>query len=88
SLNYHCLKIDHITWTQAKNNTNAAKAAHAYANHSGKQLKLLLAINRGRKLDETTISQMQIHMKFNVLVTQRNNGKIKHKAAAMTHKLA
>ncbi|CAG8734763.1 14165_t:CDS:2, partial [Gigaspora rosea] len=37
----------------------------------------------GRKLDETTVSRMQIHMKFNVPVTQCDNGEIKHKAAAM-----
>ncbi|CAG8726066.1 8326_t:CDS:2, partial [Gigaspora margarita] len=88
SLNYHCSKIDHITWTQAGNNTNAAEAAHAYANRSGKQLKLLSAINQGRKLDETTVSRMQMHIKFNVLVTQRDNGEIKRKVAAMTHKSA
>ncbi|CAG8817740.1 46301_t:CDS:2, partial [Gigaspora margarita] len=74
--------------TQAANNTNAAEATHAYAKSSGKQLKLLSVINRGRKLDETTVSRMQIHMKFNVPVTQHDNGEIKRKAAAMTRKLA
>ncbi|CAG8786297.1 5560_t:CDS:2, partial [Gigaspora margarita] len=44
-------------------------------------------INRGRKLDETNVSRMQIHMKFNVPVTQRDNGEIKRKAAAMTQKI-
>ncbi|RIB14152.1 hypothetical protein C2G38_2248429 [Gigaspora rosea] len=73
---------------QAGNNTNASEAAHAYANRSGKQLKLLSAINRGRKLDETTVSRMQIHMKFNVPVTHRDNGEIKRKAVAMTRKSA
>ncbi|CAG8760654.1 22687_t:CDS:2, partial [Gigaspora margarita] len=45
-------------------------------------------LNPSRKLDETTISRMQIHMKFNVPVTQRDNGEIKRKAAAMTRKSA
>ena len=46
SLNYYCSKINYAMWIQAGNNTNAAEAAHAYANRSGKQLKLLLAINQ------------------------------------------
>ncbi|CAG8784096.1 37409_t:CDS:2, partial [Gigaspora margarita] len=42
SLNYHCSKIDHVTWTQARNNTNAAEAAYAYANftqHDNREIK-------------------------------------------------
>ncbi|RIB04504.1 hypothetical protein C2G38_2222209 [Gigaspora rosea] len=46
SLNYYCSKINYAMWVQDGNNTNAAEAAHAYANRSEKQLKLLSAINR------------------------------------------
>ncbi|CAG8750026.1 14425_t:CDS:2 [Gigaspora margarita] len=49
SLNYHCSKINYTTWIEAGNNANAAEAAHAYANRSGKQLKLLSAINKSQK---------------------------------------
>ncbi|CAG8838555.1 22613_t:CDS:2, partial [Cetraspora pellucida] len=32
SLNYHYSKINYNTWIETGNNTNAAKAAHTYAN--------------------------------------------------------
>ncbi|CAG8635671.1 20687_t:CDS:2, partial [Gigaspora rosea] len=69
SLNYHCSKINYTKWIEAGTNTNAAEAAHAYA-------------NRGKKLDEIAINQIQVHIKFSVPITQRDNGEIKR---AMTH---
>ncbi|CAG8806091.1 14720_t:CDS:2, partial [Racocetra persica] len=75
SLNYHCSKINYNTWIEAGNNTNAAEAAHAYANRSGKQ---------GKKLDEITINRIQVHIKFGVPITQRDSGEIKRKSIAMT----
>ncbi|CAG8624721.1 912_t:CDS:2 [Dentiscutata erythropus] len=41
-----------------------------------------------KKLDETTVNRMQIYTKFNIPVSQRDNGEIKFKATAMTCKSA
>jgi len=38
--------MDPEIWNQCENNTNAAEAAHALANRTGKQLKLLTAVLR------------------------------------------
>jgi len=38
--------MDLEIWNRCENNTNAAEAAHALANRTGKQLKLLPAILR------------------------------------------
>jgi hypothetical protein len=46
SLNSSASLMDLEVWNRYENNTNAAEAAHALANRTGKQLKLLSAILR------------------------------------------
>ena len=46
SLNSSASLMDLEIWNRCENNTNAAEAAHALANRTGKQLKLLPVILR------------------------------------------
>ncbi|CAB4480664.1 unnamed protein product [Rhizophagus irregularis] len=61
SLNKHISKIDNETWVTSSNNTNTAKAAHILSNCRGKNLKIVIAILQGCKLDKERFTS--IHAK-------------------------
>ncbi|CAB4426177.1 unnamed protein product [Rhizophagus irregularis] len=86
SLNKYISNMENEIWDRHENNTNIAEAAHAQANREGKQLKLLTAIMRGRRLDERLFKIAEINDKFGVLYTRRNKSEIKRKAKAMSRK--
>ncbi|CAG8573445.1 7428_t:CDS:2 [Funneliformis caledonium] len=62
------------------------EAAHAQANREGKQLKLITAILRGKKLDERLFKIKEIHNKSGVPYTRRDKSEIKRKAIAIIRK--
>ncbi|CAB5186069.1 unnamed protein product [Rhizophagus irregularis] len=64
SLNKYISNMENEIWDRHGNNTNIAEAAHAQANREGKQLKLLTAIMRGRRLDERLFKIAEINDKF------------------------
>ncbi|PKC57738.1 hypothetical protein RhiirA1_472034 [Rhizophagus irregularis] len=78
--------MENEIWDRHGNNTNIAEAAHAQANREGKQLKLLTAIMKGRRLDERLFKIAEINDKFGVPYTRRNKSEIKRKAKAMSRK--
>ncbi|CAB5388887.1 unnamed protein product [Rhizophagus irregularis] len=86
SLNKYISNMENEIWDRHGNNTNIAEAAHAQANREGKQLKLLTAIMRGRRLDERLFKIAEINDKFCVPYTRRNKSEIKRKAKAMSRK--
>ncbi|PKY52765.1 hypothetical protein RhiirA4_470609 [Rhizophagus irregularis] len=86
SLNKYISNMENEIWDHHGNNTNIAEAAHAQANREGKQLKLLTAIMRGRRLDERLFKIAEINDKFGVPYTRRNKSEIKRKAKAMSRK--
>ncbi|CAG8855348.1 18531_t:CDS:2, partial [Gigaspora margarita] len=62
------------------------EAVHTYANRSRKQLKLLSAINKEKKLDKIAINRIQVHIKFSIPITQRDKEKLSiNILATMTH---
>ncbi|UZO11878.1 uncharacterized protein OCT59_003431 [Rhizophagus irregularis] len=86
SLNKHISNMENEIWDHHGNNTNVAEAAHAQANREGKQLKLITAIMRGRRLDERVFKTAEINDKFGIPYTRRDKSEIKRKAKAMTRK--
>ncbi|CAB5390387.1 unnamed protein product [Rhizophagus irregularis] len=86
SLNKHISNMENEIWDHHGNNTNVAEAAHAQANREGKQLKLITAIMRGRRLDERLFKTAEINDKFGIPYTRRDKSEIKRKAKAMTRK--
>ncbi|GET01839.1 hypothetical protein GLOIN_2v1781650 [Rhizophagus clarus] len=62
------------------------EAAHSLANREGKQLKLLTAIMRGRRLDERHFKIIETHDKYGVPYTRKDKSEIKRKAMAMIRK--
>ncbi|CAB4403556.1 unnamed protein product [Rhizophagus irregularis] len=66
SLNKCMSKINNEIWITAPDNTNTAEAAYALSNRRGKNLKIVIAILQGRKLDKERFTAIHIHQKYNV----------------------
>ncbi|GBB99843.1 hypothetical protein RclHR1_03650019 [Rhizophagus clarus] len=86
SLNKYVSNMENEVWDRYGNNTNVAEAAHSLANREGKQLKLLTAIMRGRRLDERHFKIIETHDKYGVPYTRKDKSEIKRKAMAMIRK--
>ncbi|CAG8835577.1 40905_t:CDS:2, partial [Gigaspora margarita] len=79
SLNINMLKMEHQIWRKYENNTNAAEAAHALVNKSGKQLKLLSAILKLLKIQE-------VHNFSGIPYTRRDKSDVKKQQIAINCK--
>ncbi|CAB4408423.1 unnamed protein product [Rhizophagus irregularis] len=86
SLNKHISNMENEIWENYGNNTNTAEAAHAQANREGKQLKLITAIMRGRRLDERLFKVAEVHNRFGVPYTRRDKSEIKRKSITISRK--
>ncbi|CAG8806720.1 35626_t:CDS:2, partial [Racocetra persica] len=83
SLNPNLSKIPHDLWHAAPNSTNCAEAAHAMSNREGKQLKLMTAILRGRKLDMRNFKRTDIKANFNINTCGYDKSNIARKKLAI-----
>ncbi|RIA98208.1 hypothetical protein C1645_731851 [Glomus cerebriforme] len=83
---WHLISKVNEIWEQHENNTNSTEAAHAQANKEGKQLNLITAIIRGRRLDERLFKIAEIYDKCGVPYIRRDKSEIKRKAKAITRK--
>ncbi|CAG8763823.1 2843_t:CDS:2, partial [Gigaspora rosea] len=76
SLNYYYSNIAEEDWCNAGENTNTAEAVHADANREGIQMSLLLAIRKGKWLDERRFAMCECQDKYSIPKTGRSLGPI------------
>ncbi|CAG8545530.1 9615_t:CDS:2 [Cetraspora pellucida] len=76
SLNYNYSNIAEEDWHSAGENTNAAESAHADANREGTQISLLLAIRKGKRLDERRFAMCKCQDQYNIPKTGHSSGPI------------
>ncbi|KAF0464111.1 cobalamin biosynthesis protein cobt [Gigaspora margarita] len=86
SLNINMSKMEHQIWRKYENNTNAAEAAHALVNKSGKQLKLLTAILNGKRHDERLLKIQEVHDFSGIPYTRRDKSDVKKQQTAINRK--
>ncbi|CAG8740249.1 22819_t:CDS:2, partial [Gigaspora rosea] len=72
SLNYYYSNIAKEDWCNTGENTNTAEAAHADANREEIQMSLLLAIRKGKWLDEHRFAMCEYQDKYNIPKTGRS----------------
>ncbi|CAG8500177.1 11253_t:CDS:2 [Gigaspora margarita] len=76
SLNFNYSNIYEEDWHSARENTNTAESAHADTNREGVQMSLLLAIKKGKRLDEHHFVTCEYQNKYNIPKTGRSSGPI------------
>ncbi|CAB4436469.1 unnamed protein product [Rhizophagus irregularis] len=86
TINSSASLMDVEIWNRYENNTNTAEAAHSLVNRTGKQLKLLSAILRGRNLDERHLKIIEIQDFSAVPYTKQDKSQVKRQLLAINRK--
>ncbi|CAG8854182.1 27090_t:CDS:2, partial [Gigaspora margarita] len=66
SLNFNYLNISEEDWHSVEENMNTAESAHTNANREGVQMSLLLAIKKGKCLDNHCFVTYEYQDKYNI----------------------